>query len=152
MALAVAALHVWYEGAPLPERVRGPVGAPRTGCCGLWPRPKGRRATSNSSCGARCSWPVSSGWWPSKQRPTQVYELRHLGPATPEEADAVGHFKAGVDAFSAREFEQAGRHFQAALRHWPEDGPTGRYLEEVAFLRLSPPGPDWDGASTGVVK
>ena len=87
-----------------------------------------------------------------KQKPTQVYELRHLGPPTPTEAQAVAHFEAGVEAFSAKEFEQAERHFQALLRIWPEDGPARRYLDEVAFLRLSPPGADWDGASTGVVK
>jgi adenylate cyclase len=87
-----------------------------------------------------------------KQHPTQVYELRHLGPALPQEAEAVAHFEAGVDAFFARDFEEAERHFQAVLRHWPADGPARRYLEEVAFLRLSPPGPDWDAASAGVVK
>ena len=64
----------------------------------------------------------------------------------------MAHFEAGVDAFSGRDFEQAERHFQAVLPHWPEDGPTRRYLEEVAFLRLSPPGPDLDAASAGVVK
>jgi adenylate cyclase len=87
-----------------------------------------------------------------KQRPTQVYELRHLGLATPAEAEAVAHFEAGVDAFSAREFEKAERHFEAVRRAWPEDGPSRRYLDEVAFLRLSPPGPEWDAASAGVVK
>jgi adenylate cyclase len=87
-----------------------------------------------------------------KQRPTQVYELRHLGPPAAAEADALALFEAGVEAFGTRDFAQAEGHFQAVLRHWPEDGPTRRYLEEVAFLRLSPPGPDWDGASTGVVK
>jgi len=87
-----------------------------------------------------------------KQRPTQVYELRHLGLAMPAEAEAVAHFEAGVDAFSAREFEKAERHFEAVRRAWPEDGPSRRYLDEVAFLRLSPPGPDWDAASAGVVK
>jgi adenylate cyclase len=87
-----------------------------------------------------------------KQRPTQVYELRHLGAATPAEAEAVTHFEAGVDAFGAREFEQAERHFQAVERLWPKDGPSSRYLDEVAFLRLSPPGPEWDAASAGVVK
>jgi hypothetical protein len=57
-----------------------------------------------------------------------------------------------VDAFGARDFEQAELHFQAVLKAWPEDGPSRRYLDEVAFLRLSPPGPDWDAASAGVVK
>jgi adenylate cyclase len=87
-----------------------------------------------------------------KQQPTQVYELRHLGPASPGEAEAVAHFEAGVDAFTAREFEQAERHFQSVLRLWPHDGPTRRYVDEVAFLKLSPPGPEWDAASAGVVK
>jgi len=87
-----------------------------------------------------------------KQRPTQVYELRHLGPATPGEAEAVAHFEVGVDAFSARDFEQAERHFRAVQRLWPEDAPSRRYLDELAYLRLSPPGPEWDAASAGVVK
>jgi len=87
-----------------------------------------------------------------KQHPTQVYELRHLGPAAPAEAEAVAHFEAGVDAFTARDFDLAERHFQSVLRFWPTDGPTKRYVEEVAFLKLSPPGPDWDAASAGVVK
>jgi adenylate cyclase len=87
-----------------------------------------------------------------KQQPTQVYELRHLGPATPAEAEAVAHFEAGVDAFGAKDFEKAERHFLAVQRLWPADGPSRRYLDEVAFLRLSPPGPDWDAASAGVVK
>ncbi len=87
-----------------------------------------------------------------KQRPTQVYELRHLGPPVPGEAETVAHFEAGVDAFGARDWEQAERRFQAVQRLWPKDGPSRRYLDEVAFLRLSPPGPDWDAASAGVVK
>jgi adenylate cyclase len=87
-----------------------------------------------------------------KHKPTRVYELRHLGPAAAEEAEAIRRFEAGVDAFSARRFEEAEREFEAVLRFWPADGPTRRYLDEVAFLRLSPPGPEWDAASAGGVK
>jgi adenylate cyclase len=84
-----------------------------------------------------------------KQHPTQVYELRHLGPPTPREAEAV---EAGLDAFTARDFDQAERQFQSVLRLWTHDGPTRRYGEELTFLKLSPPGPEWDAASAGVVK
>jgi adenylate cyclase len=102
--------------------------------------------------GAVCARKLGSVRVRGKQQPTQVYELRHLGPATPAEAEAVDHFEAGVDAFGARDFEKAERYFLAVQRVWPEDGPSRRYLDEVAFLRLSPPGPDWDAASAGVVK
>ena len=87
-----------------------------------------------------------------KQQSTQVYELRHLGPPTAAETEAVARFEAGVDAFGAKDFERAEQHFQAVLRVWPKDGPTRRYLDEVAFLKLSPPGPEWDASSAGVVK
>ncbi len=87
-----------------------------------------------------------------KKHPTQVYELRHLGAPAPAEAEAVACFEAGVDAFSARDFEVAERRFQEVLRLWPTDGPARRYLDEVGFLKLSPPGPDWDAASAGVVR
>ncbi len=87
-----------------------------------------------------------------KKHPTQVYELRHLGPPTPAEVEPVARFEAGVDAFSAKNFEEAERHFQEVIRLWPKDGPARRYLDEVAYLRQSPPGPDWDAASGGVVR
>jgi adenylate cyclase len=87
-----------------------------------------------------------------KHKPTRVYELRHLGAAAGEEAEAIRRFEVGVDAFSARRFEEAERDFEAVLRFWPADGPTRKYLDEVAFLRLSPPGPEWDATSAGGVK
>jgi len=102
--------------------------------------------------GAVCARRLGSVKVRGKQHSTQVYELRHLGAATPAEAEAVARFEAGVDAFSAKDFERAEQHFQAVLRLWPKDGPARRYLDEVAFLKLSPPGPEWDAASAGVVK
>ena len=87
-----------------------------------------------------------------KHRQTRVYELRHLGAAQTEEAAVIAQFEAGVDAFAARRFEEAEAAFQEVLRQWPSDAATRRYLDEVTFLRLSPPGPEWDAASAGVVK
>ena len=87
-----------------------------------------------------------------KQRPTRVYELRHLGPPAAEEAQVVGRFESGVDAFGARAFGDAQSAFEEVLRHWPADAAARRYLDEVVLLRRSPPGPEWDAASAGVEK
>ncbi len=102
--------------------------------------------------GAVCARRLGSVKVRGKQHSTKVFELRHLGEPTPAEAEAVWRFEAGVDAFSAKDFELAEQHFQAVLRLWPKDGPSRRYLDEVTFLKLSPPGPEWDAASAGVVK
>ena len=73
-----------------------------------------------------------------KRKPVFIYELRHLGGASPEEAAFIARFEQGLDAYTARRFDEAQGHFVAVLALSPEDGPSLRYLEDVGKARTLP--------------
>ncbi|MBN1210060.1 MAG: adenylate/guanylate cyclase domain-containing protein [Myxococcaceae bacterium] len=87
-----------------------------------------------------------------KRAPTDLYELRAMGPPAGGDAQAIQAFEAGVARFLSRDFSGAEAEFRKVLPLWPEDGPTLRYLEEINTLKWNRPGPDWDGVFTAHTK
>jgi adenylate cyclase len=80
-----------------------------------------------------------------KRRPVRIYELRALGQAQGQEAQALALFEQAVDLFAAQSFDEAAARFEQVLALWPGDAPTRRYLAHIAELAVQPPGPGWDG-------
>jgi len=78
---------------------------------------------------------------------TTIYEL--VGKKTGDEADANAAictaFTRGVEAYLAREWDEAFAIFSDLSAHLPEDAPTGFYLERCRQYRNDPPGEDWRG-------
>ena len=87
-----------------------------------------------------------------KRKPVKIYELKGIAAAPPAEAAAILAFEDALDAYTEQRWEDAERGFGAALKQWPEDPPSRRYLEEIATLKVRPPGPGWDGVYTATTK
>jgi adenylate cyclase len=87
-----------------------------------------------------------------KSEPTDLYELRALGPPSGQDAQAIQAFEAGVARFLSRDFAGAETQFRQVLALWPEDAASLRYLEEINTLKWNRPGPDWDGVFTATTK
>ncbi|MGQ0504437.1 MAG: CHASE2 domain-containing protein [Myxococcaceae bacterium] len=87
-----------------------------------------------------------------KNKPVGIYELRGVGKPTGPELEAITTFEQAVDAYVAQDFVIAHTLFTRVLELWPEDGPSARYVAQVAKLRVSPPGPGWDGVYTATTK
>jgi len=81
-----------------------------------------------------------------KKEPVTVYELVDMKGCPTEETlallsgyeQALGHYKAG-------KWDQALEGFRALLEKYPQDGPSGTYVERCGEFKASPPPADWDG-------
>jgi adenylate cyclase len=80
-----------------------------------------------------------------KKVPVGIYELRGLGTPNERDRQAIEAFEAGLQAWSARKFDEAEARFKEVLALWPSDGPARNYLAELGDFRANPPLPDWDG-------
>jgi adenylate cyclase len=81
-----------------------------------------------------------------KAEPVRIYEL--LSPAgalAPEDAELRDEFGKGLEAYRAREWDPAERHFRHCLELRANDGPSVLYLERIATFRNDPPPVNWDG-------
>ena len=79
-----------------------------------------------------------------KNEPTRVYEVldRHVPDAF------MLNFAMGLDAYRARDWEQARNCFENVLSIEPEDGPSMLYLARIALFEKDPPDAQWDGVFT----
>jgi adenylate cyclase len=81
-----------------------------------------------------------------KEKPVQVYELLELADVelSAQKEAALEHYATGMTAYRQHRWEEAKRHFEAALRVCPDDGPSAVYLQRCEANIESPPPPDWD--------
>lgn len=80
-----------------------------------------------------------------KSKPVVVYEL--LG--VPEYLSNTGKtwlsdFESGIKFYEKREFAEAEKYFDSALRAMPNDGPSRIYKNRCRFLAKNSPPEDWD--------
>jgi adenylate cyclase len=87
-----------------------------------------------------------------KRKPVKIYELRGLGKPEGKEAEAIGLFERGIEEYVAQQWDAAEATFKRVLELWPDDPPARRYLDEIAQLRVNPPGAGWDGVYTATHK
>ncbi len=78
-----------------------------------------------------------------KQTPVAIYELRGTmeGPAD----SLTEQFGAALALYRARKWADATQRFEALLEQYPDDAPSGIYLERCRQFLESPPPADWDG-------
>ncbi len=87
-----------------------------------------------------------------KHKPVGIYELRAIGRPEGKEAEAIGLFERGVEAYVQARFDDAATAFRQVEGLWPGDPPSRRYLDEIVALKAHPPGPGWDGVYTATHK
>jgi len=80
-----------------------------------------------------------------KNIPIKIYEL--MAPATGGDhlREVAATFEEGLQAYFARDWDQAVVQFTKTLAILPGDGPASVFMERVKNLRLQPPPADWDG-------
>ena len=80
-----------------------------------------------------------------KTEPVRIYELLSPSGELPTaDADLRDAFAAGLEAYRARDWDRAERHFGEALKIRADDGPAAVFIERVRSLRDELPS-DWDG-------
>ena len=81
-----------------------------------------------------------------KQQPIRVYELLGArGSDIPlERLKVLPHYKSGLRAYRARDWNRALEHFRAATAI-TDDPPSQLFIARCEYLREHPPGDAWDG-------
>jgi adenylate cyclase len=81
-----------------------------------------------------------------KQQPIRVYELLGArGSEIPlERLKVVPHYKSGLRAYRAGDWNRALEHFRTAAAI-ADDPPSQLFIARCEYLRDHPPGPTWDG-------
>jgi adenylate cyclase len=81
-----------------------------------------------------------------KQQPVVVYELlATTKTVVPQQRQLLTTFIQGLHHYKARDFLTAQRHFEAALKINPDDGPSQIYRQRAQDYHRSPPPGNWDG-------
>jgi adenylate cyclase len=79
-----------------------------------------------------------------RAEPVRVFELVQDN-LTSEHAEALRAYAKGLEAYRARQFEEAAEQFAAALALVPDDGPSREMRERCHELAKSPPPANWRG-------
>jgi len=80
-----------------------------------------------------------------KKKPVTIYELRDMGAPTAQDAATIAAFEKGLVAYRARDWDGAEGCFHEVMKTWANDGPSEKYLEDIADKRAHPPDAGWDG-------
>jgi adenylate cyclase len=82
-----------------------------------------------------------------KSRPVDVRELLPRGVNPPEMQAVTGRiFATGLEAFTRRDWGEAGKAFGQILKIDENDGPARFYIALCQQFRQTPPPDDWDGS------
>ena len=88
-----------------------------------------------------------------RSEPIRIYELLgRAGELLSGEDELANEFENGLNAYRAREWVPAERHFQRCLAMRPADRPSALYIERISEMRTIPPPADWNGVSHLVKK
>ena len=84
------------------------------------------------------------------EMPIAIYEVigHHTEESFPHRDAAVQAFNEGLARYRRREWKDAARCFQDALRANPNDNPSRIYAERCDIFCSTPPAPGWDGVWT----
>jgi adenylate cyclase len=85
-----------------------------------------------------------------KTQPVGVYEILdyHTEQTFPNVMEALGCFKAGIESYRDRKWDEAIAAFEDVLAIRAEDKPSQVYIERCRTLRTHPPAEDWSGVWT----
>lgn len=80
-----------------------------------------------------------------KEEVTEIFELVALKEQLKEDMKTMlDDFENGRILYTQRNFAEAKQYFEAALNHFPHDGPSSIYLNRCAFFIRKPPARTWD--------
>jgi signal transduction histidine kinase/class 3 adenylate cyclase len=86
---------------------------------------------------------------PVQGEPVKVYEvLGRKGQVAPDRAEAARLFTRGYEMYTQRHWDEAITSFEAALRAYPDDGPSERFIRRCQTFKLYPPPADWKAVHT----
>lgn len=71
---------------------------------------------------------------------------------TEETKKLIETYHKGLNLYRERNFKEAIKYFEMALKLRPDDGPSKLYIERCKMLMENPPPPDWDGVFTMTTK
>ena len=79
-----------------------------------------------------------------------VYEILdyHTERTFPNVMEALGCFKAGIESYRDRKWDEAIGAFEDVLAIRAEDKPSQVYIDRCRTLRTHPPAEDWSGVWT----
>ena len=81
-------------------------------------------------------------------QPVRLYELiDHVSALSSAQSNLLGLFDEALTVFEAREWKQAAKLFGNLVKLYPEDGPSGKYLERSNKFAKAPPGVDFEGVN-----
>ncbi|MEW5742342.1 MAG: adenylate/guanylate cyclase domain-containing protein [Myxococcota bacterium] len=84
-----------------------------------------------------------------KHQVTRIYELLGLkGEVDARTLKVVQQYERALAMYRDRRFEQAAVELRLALNEAPNDGPSHVLLKRCEHHQMSPPPPDWDGATS----
>ena len=85
-----------------------------------------------------------------KTQPVGVYEILdyHTEQTFPNVMEALGCFKAGIESYRDRKWDEAIAAFEEVLAIRAEDKPSRVYIERCRTLQTHPPAEDWSGVWT----
>lgn len=81
-----------------------------------------------------------------KKEPVPVYELIDLkGSLSDKQKELIAKYYQGLELFGNRQWKEAKKAFQDALKIVPDDSPSSTYIERCNIYAKTPPPADWDG-------
>jgi adenylate cyclase len=102
-------------------------------------------ATVAESGGSIEFWELDRVAVKGREAPVTVFTVLALqGELPPAQAAAREEYARGLELFRRRLFEEAERHFLAALAHWPGAAAASVFLGRCRALQKNPPPPSWD--------
>jgi adenylate cyclase len=82
-----------------------------------------------------------------QSHPGKVYEiLARKGELTAAQVELRDRFAEGLSAYRAHRWDEARRAFEAALKAFPDDGPSLTFIQRIDRFAAVPPADGWDGA------
>ncbi len=82
-----------------------------------------------------------------KTEPVSIYEIldHHSEESFPNLMETVCHFKDGLTHYRSGNWDQATAAFNDTLKLHPEDKLSRTYIERCTYMKMNPPGDDWNG-------
>ncbi len=84
-----------------------------------------------------------------KEEPVKVYEiLGRKGQVESARGEAAALFVRGYEMYAQQYWDEATAYFEAALKAYPDDGPSKIFIKRCQAFKLNPPPANWDAVYT----
>ena len=88
-----------------------------------------------------------------KNEPVTIYQLLGKASEVDDLMEQVNdHYAAGLQAYRNQDWDKAIKLFNAALKIYPDDGPSNTMIDRSNKFKSNPPGKNWNGSYTVTTK